>query len=625
MSKFYRCFRLLSERWLWGAMSLVFATLATGLYGFAQADPAASWSSICYQTLQLFDLGAPADARFDTPCLDVARWMGALVWSFTILTLLLGLFRQPVIRFLVQVLARNHVVILADGVRDNLVPLIQRLRTPTSAQPKPPSVVIVSHRETLTSWDECRALGAICMEAGTIDIRALTNARIDRATAVVILGENDRDNANIVDDVYRMLQDSDATRPTDMHPLAPNRPSDVSCMMQVNQPELVEVLRRHIYHENPADRLRLRLFNRQEMAARAMLRETGLPELRKILVVGLGAEARLADSLIARAIKDQKIENPAAGHLEIHVIDEGALAWSECFTHRNHYLGDVSGIMPVQRTAAKCGFSNIDRIPGLALEKYDAVFVCLANESLAVSQAVRIADELRQHPDMAATPVVVAVQDESSSFGAMLSMDHAGGLGANLHPVGIQSRLDDVIVSRHPVAELLAQVLHQDYLALHQHKIAAAPDSAERTRLLAKPAYRPWPKLEEKFKESNRQLAYRLSGMLEVQNNAGQVVRRFRMVFAPFELIEPQSSYQLNADELERLARQEHNNWMAAASKLGWRFGNPQTQPAPAGITYNQNMVEWDKLDDDTRDYDRNIIRRLPYILAKADYKLVEV
>jgi hypothetical protein len=119
-------------------------------------------------------------------------------------------------------------------------------------------------------------------------------------------------------------------------------------------------------------------------------------------------------------------------------------------------------------------------------------------------------------------------------------------------------------------------------------------------------------------------LAYRLTGMLEVPDSAGQITRRYRIVFAPFELIQPQMAFHLNDMELEHLAKREHIHWMAAAYKLGWRFGNPEQQTAPAGITYNKNMVEWDKLDENTRDFDRNIIRRLPYILAKADYKLAE-
>lgn len=74
MSTFYRWFRRLIERWIWGAAILVVATYATGVYGYVQAEPCASWATTCYQSLQLFSLGWPIDAKHDTFWLSVVRW-----------------------------------------------------------------------------------------------------------------------------------------------------------------------------------------------------------------------------------------------------------------------------------------------------------------------------------------------------------------------------------------------------------------------------------------------------------------------------------------------------------------------------------------------------------------------
>jgi hypothetical protein len=37
------------------------------------------------------------------------------------------------------------------------------------------------------------------------------------------------------------------------------------------------------------------------------------------------------------------------------------------------------------------------------------------------------------------------------------------------------------------------------------------------------------------------------------------------------------------------------------------------------------NLVPWDELDADMKDHDRNIIRRLAYVFAKADYRVTAV
>ncbi len=545
------------------------------------------------------------------------------------------------LEFLVKRLGRNHVVILADRMHDNLAGLVERIRNPAHSLPNrssPPSVVIVSRvfGAGQTNLDECRSMGAVCLERNTIDTRVLEQVNAKHASAIVILGEDDRENARVLNDVYHQLQQDKPKQVPDTNPLRANDSGDVSCMVQVNQPELVEVLRRHEYHGNTIDRLRLQIFSRHEMTARAMLRETGLPALNKIMILGLGAEGRLVDSLVSRAIKDQKIEHPDSPAITIHVVDDHASAWANVLHRTKPFSQQDVWDHAIPRTATKCGFGHVDgQYHGLHEEKYDAIFVCLQSESLAVSQAVRISDELAKYPEIANTPIVVAVQDESAGFGAMLKMKGSGGLGPNIKPVGTQSRVFDVIESRHPVAELVAQVLHQDYLTLHQKRIDQTTDAEQRAKLIAKPANKPWPELDEKFKESNRQLAYRLGGMFEIPApppaSANTISKRFQMIFAPFELIDPTGPYGFDLNDsaqaasLERLAEVEHNNWVAAMAKLGWQYGDPNEQTPPPGVTYNLNMVPWDKLDDGTKEYDRNIIKRLPYVLAKADYKLVEV
>lgn len=55
----------------------------------------------------------------------MARWLRAFAWFFTILTVLFGVFRQPVIRFQECVLVRNNVIIMEVDGRDNPALLIQ--------------------------------------------------------------------------------------------------------------------------------------------------------------------------------------------------------------------------------------------------------------------------------------------------------------------------------------------------------------------------------------------------------------------------------------------------------------------------------------------------------------------
>ena len=83
-------------------------------------------------------------------------------------------------------------------------------------------------------------------------------------------------------------------------------------------------------------------------------------------------------------------------------------------------------------------------------------------------------------------------------------------------------------------------------------------------------------------------------------------------------LLNPREMFQPTPEEVEALAIQEHNLWMQAMEKLGWQKGDAYN----LRDRLNPNLVPWEQLDEGTREYDRNIIRRLPYVLAKADYKV---
>ena len=72
--------------------------------------------------------------------------------------------------------------------------------------------------------------------------------------------------------------------------------------------------------------------------------------------------------------------------------------------------------------------------------------------------------------------------------------------------------------------------------------------------------------------------------------------------------------------DLELLALKEHERWMATLISTGWQHG-PETDPAKK---VHSAIVDWGELPEEEKEKDRELIRGIPQILAKAGYAIVK-
>lgn len=632
MRAFYSFYRFIAKRWFYLAGLLFLATFFFTLLAF----PMVPWSDCLYQSLRYCILET-AESPVDRWEVKAASWFGASVWSLTIVTVLVGIFSERTLTLFVSLLARNHVIVCGLGTsREDRQSLVRSLCRAGR------NVVVLESNPHHPGLDACRDAGALCLVGAGEESTSLKRARLSKAAAVIALGSDNQRNLEVLTTAAKLLGNGEETACTnalDEQPLENRTSGVVNCLLQIDEPSLVEALGQHRLCTQASDRLHARWFSVHEMVARAMLRETMLKtkasSLNRILIVGVGRLGRFGESLAMRAIKDSYLEKvqrdgkPAAASsedlaLEIHVLDRDADQWARCLTERAAYLYNFHGIFPLDMPASRCGFGGTSNWAGVAQENYDAIFVCLSDESLAISQATRIANAL-DAGSRTATPIIVRVSKERSGLGVLYDGAQMRNQFPNIRTIGTRDRIYDVAASMNPTVEMVAQVLHQDYLSLTQEIIRNAnPDHA--AVIKNKPAVRPWTQLDEKYRHANRSLARRLANLLTVPESASGRSRRFRMEFAPAEVIDPAAAYVLSDDEIETLAQVEHALWMKEQAGLGWIKGDPAKQSeAPRGKTYNENMVPWGELQSEAREYDRNIVRRLPVVLAKADYKLVEV
>jgi hypothetical protein len=123
------------------------------------------------------------------------------------------------------------------------------------------------------------------------------------------------------------------------------------------------------------------------------------------------------------------------------------------------------------------------------------------------------------------------------------------------------------------------------------------------------PSLVPWDEAEESLRASSRRFA---DGVGEKLRAAGCVVRRG----SPDDPVDAQ--FRFTDDEVEELAKIEHDRWASDLERDGWRPG-PVKDPV---AKVHPLLVPWSELSEADRDKDREAVRNLPRMLLDAGFAI---
>jgi ppGpp synthetase/RelA/SpoT-type nucleotidyltranferase len=140
--------------------------------------------------------------------------------------------------------------------------------------------------------------------------------------------------------------------------------------------------------------------------------------------------------------------------------------------------------------------------------------------------------------------------------------------------------------------EAIAQVMHAAYRRLQADRLAHED-----------PALAEWDRLQESFKESNRQ---RAENTVEKLRQIGYSLHP--VVDREIELME------FSEAEIESLAETEHGRWVAERLLDGW-VHSEERDPEKKVSPY---LVPWSQLPEGVKAWDRETVRRIPRFLAQA-------
>jgi hypothetical protein len=117
-----------------------------------------------------------------------------------------------------------------------------------------------------------------------------------------------------------------------------------------------------------------------------------------------------------------------------------------------------------------------------------------------------------------------------------------------------------------------------------------------------------WEGLPEHLKESNR------SQVADIGNK----LRSINCAVVPTTDAAP---FAFRDDEVDRLARLEHQRWLQERTRQGWRYGSVRDDQRKL----HPDLVDWADLSDESAEKDRDAVQNIPRLLRAAGFQILRL
>lgn len=556
------------------------AAITLGYVGFGEyfsrhGETRTSWD-ILYRTLQLFVLNSGALPESVSWPLEVGRFLAPIMTVYTTAQALEFVLRDQLQRFRLR-LMRNHVVICGLGRKGLL--LAEAFRQSGE------SVLVIEKNKDNERIERCREIGAVTMVGDTARPEILRKARVGRAKYVISVCGSDSTNAEV----------AVLARQLSRH----RKGKALLCLVHIVDLHLCALLRDCQMQVGREDSFRLEFFNVFESGARTLLDEyisfdqmsDGAGSKARIAVVGLGW---LGESVVVNAARRWRdIYEAKRTRLVVSLVDKVALKKKESLSSRYPGLETLCDLTVQQMDTESFEFERANFLFNKEGElDVKAVFVCLDDDSRALAAALKLSQRARGSK----VPIVVRMSDEGGLATLLKTDDGSRGPGANLRPFVLLEQTCTPNLIFGCTYETLAREFHERYVRNERSK-GSTPHN--------KPAMVPWEQLSESFRDSNRSEAQHIRIKLEA----------IGCDLVMTSELNPQV-FQFATEEVEVMAKMEHERWMSEKARNGVTYG-PERD---TGKKTHPNMVAWANLKEVDRDIDRDAVRGIPAMLARAGF-----
>ncbi|OHV41392.1 MULTISPECIES: RyR domain-containing protein [Pseudofrankia] len=531
---------------------------------------------LLYGSLGLFVFQPPdlPDTALSAP-LQVARFLAPAATLYALADALV----LPVARLRAR-LAHGHAVVCGDG--PGALALIAKLRAERA------QVVLVApgaHAELAGLVGDQR----VTVLAGDPTVAAvLRRAGVARADRLYVTGPATGRNAAVL-----------ITAATIATTAGRHRSTPLRCYAEESDPDVLDALWILLLRQPASDAVTVGFFNTARLGARLLLDDLapawtpagGGP----VVVAGLSPFGQ--ELLLQIARRRRQILGENASRLPVVVVDERASAAVHALRARYEVL---DALLDLDCHDVRADEADLDRrahARATGAGFVEQIFVCYGDEELALRKALATARPPTRRS------VVVRV-DRGSPLGDALRPGRQEGQGpmdALYDDMVIFPQLDaacdpdDVSDDR---LEAWAEAIHADYC---RQRLESGEASDDNEALVA------WENLPEKYRSNNYDQARDIETKLNLIGCASA------------RMTSDAPSFTFTPEEVELLARHEHERWMRNRLAHGWRGGDARDNER----LIHPDIRPYDELSTETKDKDAQMVRLIPRLLASAGYRVV--
>lgn len=514
--------------------------------------------------------------------LQIARFLVPAVTAYTAFLAFTTIFIQQTERVRLWFLG-DHVIICGLG-RKGFRLANQFLQGGTP-------VVVIEIDEGNDWIGNIRSAGAIVMIGDAGDPELLEKVKLNRATCLISVLGDDGKNAEVSIQAEKI-----SSRRKD---------GCLTCIIHVFDPQLWRLLRERELTLNQNGNFRLELFNIFDRGAHLMVQanppwsQHSPDQAPQILVIGLG---KMGQRLIIEAARGWKISNPDDGKkIKISIIDINAEQKLDSLKNQNPRLLKLADFQAINMDILLGEFDKAGELfSGAGGCTLDIIYVCLDDETFSLQTGLRLNHQFRHHT----LPIVLRMV-ESGGLALLLRDDLGDGDQISFGNLIIFDLLDQTCTAellQKGTHEILARNLHAVYLeGLQDAGTSPQPDQARV----------PWDELSEYIRENNRKQADRIPLML---NKAGYRIAPLH----DWDVENLKFSEDDTDDEVTLMAKLEHEHWCREKTSEGWKYGPEKDSDRKI----NPSILPWGDLPETDQEKNKNYVRRLPRLLARAGFQI---
>ena len=581
-SVFRKRFRPVLHDFKWPLIALIWViSIVLGYIGYffyvIQTGEDVTRLDLLYRSVQLIALESGDMEGFIPWPLEIARFLMPALAAYAAIQAILSIFSQQWQLFRVRFF-KNHVVVCGLGERG--------LRLVREFSSDGYRIVVIEENKENPQIDLCRKIGAVILTGDATNRDLLFRAKVQTAKYLVAVCPDDGTNAEIA------LKARDIVRERKGH--------DLTVFVHIVDLELCNLLKGwELAAEAPS--FRLEFFNVFERGAHLMLRSFAPDQMNteaqagrpRMLIVGLGKMGR---SLLVQAARDWFMNrDKSPSKLEITVIDKVAKSKMELLRIQYPRLDDVCVFNVLQMDANAPDFERGDFLFDKSGNcRVDVIYICFDDDVHVLVSALTLFRRVKKY-----RVPVVARMNQDAGLATLINEERDSLDLARIFTFGLLDRTCNLEALLGGTHEIIARAIHEDYVR-HQRE-------ARQTTIL-NPSLVEWDDLPEDLKESNRHQAAHIETKMKA---IGCGIRPMTNWEA--------ASFTFKPEEIEQLAKLEHERWCAERRRQGWSY-----TPGPKDIHKNisPHLISWDELPEEIREHDRNMVRGLPSFLAQAGFHI---